>query len=66
MGGGRNGEGKRKSDEERVVEEIKRKGGKDVEKYDYVVNGDRIIQKALEKFGRVDVVVNNDGIMSEK
>lgn len=41
-------------------------GGKAVANYDSVVNGDRIIQTALEKFGRVDVVVNNAGILRDK
>lgn len=41
-------------------------GGKAVANYDSVVNGDRIIQTALEAFGRVDVVVNNAGILRDK
>lgn len=41
-------------------------GGKAVANYDSVVNGDKIIQTALEKFGRVDVVVNNAGILRDK
>ena len=30
------------------------------------MNGDKIIQTALEKFGRVDIVVNNAGILRDK
>jgi hypothetical protein len=41
-------------------------GGKAVANYDSVVNGDKIIQTALEGFGRVDVVVNNAGILRDK
>jgi 3-hydroxyacyl-CoA dehydrogenase/3a,7a,12a-trihydroxy-5b-cholest-24-enoyl-CoA hydratase len=41
-------------------------GGKAVANYDSVVNGERIIQTALEEFGRVDVVVNNAGILRDK
>jgi hypothetical protein len=41
-------------------------GGKAVANYDSVVNGDKIIQTALEEFGRVDVVVNNAGILRDK
>lgn len=41
-------------------------GGKAVANYDSVVNGDKIIQTALEKFGHVDVVVNNAGILRDK
>jgi hypothetical protein len=41
-------------------------GGKAVANYDSVVNGDKIIQTALEKFGRVDIVVNNAGILRDK
>ena len=41
-------------------------GGKAVANYDSVVNGDKIIKTALEEFGRVDVVVNNAGILRDK
>jgi 3-hydroxyacyl-CoA dehydrogenase/3a,7a,12a-trihydroxy-5b-cholest-24-enoyl-CoA hydratase len=66
LGGGRHGDGKSTSAADSVVDEIQRKGGKAVANYDSVVNGDRIIQTALEKFGRVDVVVNNAGILRDK
>jgi NADP-dependent 3-hydroxy acid dehydrogenase YdfG len=41
-------------------------GGKAVANYDSVVNGDKIIQTALEKFGRVDVGGHNAGILRDK
>ena len=31
-----------------------------------VVNGDKIIQTALEEFGRLDVTVDNAGILRDK
>jgi len=66
LGGGRHGDGKSTSAADSVVDEICRKGGKAVANYDSVVNGEKIIQTALEKFGRVDVVVNNAGILRDK
>ncbi|GFG30340.1 hypothetical protein Cfor_01575, partial [Coptotermes formosanus] len=66
LGGGRHGDGKSTSAADSVVDEIRRKGGKAVANYDSVVNGDKIIQTALEEFGRVDVVVNNAGILRDK
>jgi NADP-dependent 3-hydroxy acid dehydrogenase YdfG len=41
-------------------------GGRAAANYDSVVDGEKIIQTALEKFGRVDVVVNNAGILRDK
>lgn len=44
-----------------VVEEIRKIGGKAVANYDSVDNGERIVQTAIDAFGRIDVVVNNAG-----
>lgn len=41
-------------------------GGKAVPNYDSVVDGDKLVQTALENFGRIDVVVNNAGILRDK
>lgn len=41
-------------------------GGKAVADYNSVVNGEKIIQTALDNFGRVDVVVNNAGILRDR
>jgi multifunctional beta-oxidation protein len=48
-----------------VVQEIKRKGGIAVANYDPVQQGERIIQTAIDSFGRVDIVVNNAGILRD-
>ena len=48
-----------------VVAEIKAAGGEAVANYDSVLDGDKIIQQALDIFGRVDIVVNNAGILRD-
>ena len=49
-----------------VVDEIKAKGGEAVANYDSVENGESIIKTAIDAFGRVDVLVNNAGILRDK
>lgn len=41
-------------------------GGKAAPNYDSVVDGDKLVQTALENFGRIDIVVNNAGILRDK
>lgn len=51
---------------DRVVEEIRRAGGTAVASYDSVATeegANKIIQLALDKFGRIDVLINNAGII---
>lgn len=48
-----------------VVEEIKKNGGKAVANYDSVENGDKIIDTAIKAFGRIDVLINNAGILRD-
>ena len=48
-----------------VVDEIKKAGGKAVANYDSVENGEGIIKTAIDAFGRVDVVINNAGILRD-
>jgi len=49
---------------DRVVEQIKQEGGMAVPSYDSVASVDgaqRIIQTAVDKFGRIDILINNAG-----
>jgi multifunctional beta-oxidation protein len=48
-----------------VVNEIKKAGGNAVANYNSVEDGDKIIQTAIDAFGRVDVLINNAGILRD-
>lgn len=48
-----------------MVKQIKDAGGKAVANYDDVVNGEAIIQTAIKTFGRIDVLINNAGILRD-
>jgi len=50
----------------KVVAEIKANGGEAVANYDSVEFGDKIIQTAMQTYGRVDIVINNAGILRDK
>jgi NAD(P)-dependent dehydrogenase (short-subunit alcohol dehydrogenase family) len=52
-----------------VVDEITARGGTAVPNHDTVATtegGQAIVQAALEEFGRVDIVINNAGILRDK
>gem|GEM_PF-3036354 len=66
LGGSAHGEGANASAADRVVAEIHACGGQAVANHDSVTDGDKIVQNALDAFGRVDVVVNNAGILRDK
>ncbi|XP_035235660.1 peroxisomal multifunctional enzyme type 2 [Anguilla anguilla] len=66
LGGDIKGDGKSSSAADKVVEEIKAKGGKAVANYDSVENGDKLVQTALDAFGRIDIVINNAGILRDR
>ncbi|KAK9497186.1 hypothetical protein O3M35_004551 [Rhynocoris fuscipes] len=66
LGGGRDGTGKGSKAADAVVDEIKKSGGIAIADYNSVVDGDKIIKTALDKFGRVDIVINNAGILRDK
>uniref|UniRef100_A0A1A8QGH1 Peroxisomal multifunctional enzyme type 2 n=1 Tax=Nothobranchius pienaari TaxID=704102 RepID=A0A1A8QGH1_9TELE len=60
------GGGKSSAAADKVVEEIRAKGGKAVANYDSVEDGEKLIQSALDAFGRIDIVVNNAGILRDR
>lgn len=66
LGGDFKGVGKGSQAADRVVEEIRRRGGKAVASYDSVEEGEKLVKAALDAFGRIDVVVNNAGILRDR
>ena len=49
-----------------VVQEIRASGGEAVPNYDSVEEGEKLVQTALNVFGRIDIVINNAGILRDK
>ncbi|XP_076102717.1 peroxisomal multifunctional enzyme type 2-like [Mytilus galloprovincialis] len=66
LGGDMKGGGRGTMAADKVVEEIRAKGGKAVPNYDSVEEGEKLVQTALENFGRIDIVVNNAGILRDR
>lgn len=69
LGGALDGSGSSKSAADRVVDEITAVGGIAVANHESVATpdgGQAIVQAALDAFGRVDVLVNNAGILRDK
>jgi 3-hydroxyacyl-CoA dehydrogenase/3a,7a,12a-trihydroxy-5b-cholest-24-enoyl-CoA hydratase len=65
LGGSFQGSGASSSAADKVVAEIKEKGGEAVANYDSVENGDKIVKTAIDAFGKIDIVVNNAGILRD-
>ncbi len=65
LGGSHTGTGASSRAADLVVEEIKAKGGQAVANYDSVEFGEKIIDTAIKTFGRIDVVINNAGILRD-
>jgi len=65
LGTSHTGEGAGSKAADLVVEEIKKAGGKAAANYDSVENGEAIIKTAIDNFGRVDIVINNAGILRD-
>jgi NAD(P)-dependent dehydrogenase (short-subunit alcohol dehydrogenase family) len=63
------GEGSDSAAAQKVVEEIRQKGGTAVANADSVADWEsasRIVEAALRAFGRIDVIVNNAGILRDR
>ncbi|RAO68286.1 uncharacterized protein BHQ10_004298 [Talaromyces amestolkiae] len=65
LGGSHKGEGNSTRAADVVVEEIRKAGGKAVANYDSVENGEAIIDTAIKNFGRIDILINNAGILRD-
>jgi 3-hydroxyacyl-CoA dehydrogenase/3a,7a,12a-trihydroxy-5b-cholest-24-enoyl-CoA hydratase len=65
LGGSATGSGKSTSAADKVVAEIKAAGGEAVANYDSVEEGAKIVQTALDTWKRVDIVINNAGILRD-
>ncbi|KLU82708.1 peroxisomal hydratase-dehydrogenase-epimerase [Magnaporthiopsis poae ATCC 64411] len=65
LGGSFKGEGNSTRAADIVVNEIKAAGGKAVANYNSVEDGDKIIETAIKSFGRIDVLINNAGILRD-
>ncbi|MFP6808744.1 MAG: SDR family oxidoreductase [Pseudomonadales bacterium] len=66
LGGSAFGDGSDKAAADVVVDEIKAAGGEAVANYDSVTDGDKIVQTAMDNFGKIDVLINNAGILRDK
>jgi NAD(P)-dependent dehydrogenase (short-subunit alcohol dehydrogenase family) len=69
LGGKADGSGGSSSMADQTVKEINEAGGKAVANYDSVATpegGEAIIQTAIDNFGKVDIVINNAGILRDK
>ncbi|MGN6473772.1 MAG: SDR family NAD(P)-dependent oxidoreductase, partial [Mycobacteriales bacterium] len=69
LGGSVDGTGGEHTAAQKVVDEIKSAGGEAVPSYDSVSTpegGENIVKTAVDAFGKVDVVINNAGILRDK
>ncbi len=69
LGGTLDGSGSEATPAEEVVQEIKKMGGLAAANYDNVVEtetGEKLVKMALDSFGRLDIVVNNAGILRDR
>lgn len=66
LGGAVTGDGASQGPAQQVVDEIKAAGGEAVANFNSVEDGDAIVQTALDEYKRIDIVVNNAGILRDK
>ena len=69
FGGSAAGEGGEKSPADEVVEEIKALGSDGLANYGNIADystGEELVQQAVDTFGRLDIVINNAGILRDR
>ena len=69
LGGAVDGSGSSDAAANKVAEEIKAAGGEAVPNYESVATvegGEKIIQTAIDSFGKLDILVNNAGILRDR
>jgi len=66
LGGNFQGEGSDSRPAQNVVREITQNGGTAVADFHSVEEGEKIVKTAIDNFGRVDIVVNNAGILRDR
>lgn len=69
LGGSIDGQGNDTKVADEVVQEIREFGGEAIANYDSVAeyeNANKIVRAALETFGKIDIVVNNAGILRDR
>ncbi|MGH9120298.1 MAG: SDR family oxidoreductase [Acidimicrobiales bacterium] len=69
LGGSVDGTGSSESAAQKVVDEIREVGGEAIPNFDTVSTpegGEAIVRAAVDAFGRVDIVINNAGILRDK
>ncbi|MCU6598975.1 SDR family NAD(P)-dependent oxidoreductase [Peribacillus frigoritolerans] len=69
LGGGAAGDGQDSMVADEVVQEIKALGGEAVANYDSITeleNAHKIVKTAIDNFGKLDIVVNNAGILRDR
>jgi NAD(P)-dependent dehydrogenase (short-subunit alcohol dehydrogenase family) len=69
LGGGFDGKGEHHGPADEVVAEIRKRGGEAVPSYESVSDFEgarRIVEKAVESFGKLDILVNNAGILRDR
>jgi NAD(P)-dependent dehydrogenase (short-subunit alcohol dehydrogenase family) len=69
FGGGAHGEAGSETPAEQVVAEIKAMGGQAAANHSNIVSyatGEELVKQAVDSFGRLDIVVNNAGILRDR
>ena len=65
LGGSAFGDGADNRPAIKVCEEIEALGGEAIPNFDSVVDGEKVIQTAIDTWGRVDILINNAGILRD-